>query len=99
VLRPGDANFTETYHVDTDQMGADEVGSFSADRSPFGVLDLSGNVQEWITQKTGPVARGGDWSNDSICARAAYRTVDCDVRIGGVGIRVCASAPRTRKSF
>ena len=48
ILHPDDANFDATYATDPDQMGADEVGSFVADRSPFGVLDLTGNVAEWI---------------------------------------------------
>ena len=100
VLHAGDANFNETYHVDTDQMGADEVGSFVADLSPFGVLDLTGNVAEWVTtQEAGRSARGGRWNDESVNARAAYRDVLGDVRHVGVGVRVCASVPRTRNSF
>lgn len=99
VLRPGDANFNETYHVDPDQMGADEVGSFSADRSPFGVLDLDGNVREWVKQETGRAARGGGWYDDPVNARAARRYVSNIDRHDSIGVRVCASAPRTRKSL
>jgi formylglycine-generating enzyme required for sulfatase activity len=99
ALLPGDANVDETYRFDADMMGADEVGSFPADRSPFGVLDLGGNVREWVAPKTGLTARGGGWLDESFHARAAYRHVDSVDRNDGVGVRVCASVPRTRKSF
>lgn len=54
--------------------GPRQVGSFAADRSPYGILDLAGNVGEWIgspdTGNTDPakfyrqvfrVVRGGNW--------------------------------------
>jgi formylglycine-generating enzyme required for sulfatase activity len=93
ALRPGDVNFNETYRVDADMMGADEVGSFPADRSPFGVLDLGGNVREWVTHKQARSARGGDWMTESFIARAANRYVEGLDRIS-IGVRVCASVPR-----
>ena len=78
-------------------MGPDEVGAFSADRSPFGVLDLGGNVAEWTgLQRLTRVARGGYWSNDLLDARAAARYVHYDVRYGLVGVRVCVAAPSAR---
>jgi serine/threonine protein kinase/formylglycine-generating enzyme required for sulfatase activity len=93
---PGDANFDETYRFDADMMGADEVGSFPTDRSPFGVLDLGGNVREWVAPKAGRMARGGDWLGFSVDARADYRNVPPDDRGDYLGLRVCASVPRTR---
>ena len=95
ALHPGDANFDATYATAADQMGLDEVGSFPADRSPFGVLDLAGNVAEWVGG-AGRMSRGGHLDNSSIFARAAYRSPTFVERFDNVGMRVCASAPPTR---
>src|SRR5262249_50429890 len=59
TLRPGDVNIDDAYAVDAEQMGADEVGSFAGDVSLFGVLDLDGNVGEWVAGGPGRLARGG----------------------------------------
>src|SRR5262249_59305376 len=37
ALLPGDANFKATWDRDRAQLGADEVGSYPLDASPFGV--------------------------------------------------------------
>ncbi len=63
------------------------------------MLDLGGNVREWVTQGAGLMARGGDWRISSVNGRAAYRTAPHDVRSDYVGVRVCASVPRARRSF
>ena len=97
TLAPSDANFGATYATDEDQMGVDEVGSFPVDRSPFGVLDLGGNVAEWVD---GPdasrVARGGSWNMESFGARAAFRHLHGGPRYALVGFRVCASPPEAK---
>ena len=56
--------------------GPQPVGSFPADTSPYGVVDLAGNVNEWIGsaptgdpdparffRETTRLVRGGDWSD------------------------------------
>jgi formylglycine-generating enzyme required for sulfatase activity len=99
--RPGDANFQETYEVDSERMGEDAVGSFPIDRSPLGVADLGGNVAEWVgdiidrSRATTRIARGGYWSDVSLYALAAMRPVYDEERNEGVGVRVCAM-PRTQ---
>jgi formylglycine-generating enzyme required for sulfatase activity len=98
VLRPGDADFDETYQADREQMGVDEVGSFPADVSPFGVLDMNGSVTEWTSTPGGShPARGGRWSDTASNARAAYTNSNDDDRIDFVGLRICASVAGTPK--
>jgi formylglycine-generating enzyme required for sulfatase activity len=43
-----------------------EVEAHVEDRSPYGVLDMAGNVSEWTTDSSDPavrVMRGANWSN------------------------------------
>ncbi|MGE0706386.1 MAG: SUMF1/EgtB/PvdO family nonheme iron enzyme [Planctomycetota bacterium] len=65
-----------------------EVGSYPAGASPWGCLDLAGNVWEWTQTRYGPygaereggehrVARGGSWDNRLSFSRATNRGPTC----------------------
>ena len=81
-LRPGQANTYEHGVVGT--LG---VGEFPEDASPYGVMDLGGNVQDWTAGLYSPrsgealppgplrVARGGSWNDTVFGARTSYRHV------------------------
>jgi formylglycine-generating enzyme required for sulfatase activity len=50
------------------------VGSYTAGASPYGVLDMAGNVGEWAANSgTYKVLRGGSWNEALAGVRCAYR--------------------------
>jgi hypothetical protein len=69
-------------------VGWSEIGSFPKDRSPYGVLDMAGNVSEWTesTDEIGnPIVRGGNFRNsDGRTTRRVTRIppLTSDERIG-----------------
>ena len=96
-LKPGDANFDATYGKDNAALGPDEVGSYPASRSPFGVDDMAGNAYEWVQTRLNPgeiLARGGGYHAAEITHHVNNRNVfDGQFRDPGIGLRVCASWP------
>jgi len=82
------------------------VGSYPQGASPYGVLDLSGNVLEWCLNKyrfpqkislggrDARVVRGGSWRNNQNHARASYLDFDNPgSRINYNGFRVVCGSP------
>ena len=78
-----DTNLTNT--VERELHDTVEVATIEGDVSPFGVLDMAGNVQEWTTSSYTPlpdevisatdlrIARGGSYNDTAYGARASYR--------------------------
>ena len=78
MLEPGDADLDSAYGREKNAFGPDEVGSYPASDSPFGVADTIGNVAEWcqsirgLHRSLGEPARkllGGD---DMVLRGATY---------------------------
>jgi very-short-patch-repair endonuclease len=91
-----ESNIGKTTPVDRYPQGA----------SPYGVLDMSGNVWEWcLNEYRSPdevsidmanrcAVRGGSWFSAQAGAQAGFRSWDSPgYRDNDLGFRVCASAP------
>jgi len=78
-----EAQLTNTY--ETEIFATVEAASLAGDISPFGVMDMAGNVQQWTSSAYTPlpsevtpsnqlrVARGGSFNDTVFGARASYR--------------------------
>lgn len=95
-LLPDDANIDVTYGQQPEAYGPDEVGAHPASASPFGVMDMAGNVLELtrsIRSEPGRlVMRGGAWYYDRVGALIVNRTfAEPTMHDARVGARACAS--------
>jgi formylglycine-generating enzyme required for sulfatase activity len=74
-----------TNTLESNRLDAVEAASLPGDASPFGVMDMAGNVQQWtsspytpLPEETFPeqglyVARGGSFNDTAFAARVSYR--------------------------
>ncbi|XYI02509.1 protein kinase domain-containing protein [Sorangium sp. So ce1128] len=96
-LAPDDANFDETYGRVSDAFGPDEVGSHPASASPFGAMDMAGNVHDMVRSagsREELLIRGGAFYFDALTNQSNTRLmIEPQTRDGLVGLRVCADFP------
>ena len=104
---PWEGNFNPNFaNVSETGIGSTSaIGCFPKDKSPYGVLEMSGNVWEWTRTNYGtgkddlksndrPVLRGGSFYYGASLARCAYRNwFNPDVRSWDYGFRVVVVSP------
>jgi formylglycine-generating enzyme required for sulfatase activity len=83
-------------HGNDDSPYTANVGTFVADRSPYGALDMIGNVAEWVSNANAGRAgvMGGSFASPLGSARAwTTRQVGVDAYAADIGFRCVAVRP------
>jgi formylglycine-generating enzyme required for sulfatase activity len=96
VVEPAPANLR-----DTGPLGPAPVGSSAEDVSPYGVVDLAGNIQEWTLTASAShgfrVVRGGNWDETSSADLIDYMAIVNERPARGttfaLGVRCVVGAP------
>ncbi|HNN90973.1 MAG TPA: SUMF1/EgtB/PvdO family nonheme iron enzyme, partial [Pseudomonadota bacterium] len=95
TLGPSDANYDQTFGKKPDGIGPVEVGALPLSTSPFGLVDMTGNITELTVGSLAPneyVLRGGPFGFEEATNRLENRNpVDAGFRVADGGVRLCSS--------
>jgi formylglycine-generating enzyme required for sulfatase activity len=90
-FRPQHAN---TFGEEDGHLSVAPVASFPAGASPYGVMDMTGNVWEWVQTKSKDlkIVKGGGWTSYNNQSKISFRNkVDAKLKNPTFGFRCAAN--------